>query len=270
MSGFSDFNGYGEELDQRLRLRSYPIAVKLLGKEEEIPEGAIRPVKDLGYHLSTCQAFFSSRNKLGQGMSIAMLKEDMWCFEPVIGYGIAEPPEYFLAGHNRFPESVRSLEAGSNWARAFPRFKFGKYIGIVSTPLAAVNYEPDLIIIYCNPAQLTNLLMATVWNDGKDISCRISGHAACVYSVVPVIQGGECQVTIPCLGDRRRAMAQDDELIFSVPKGKVEDLVLGLRHFEEHGYKPVAHPMVMPEYELVESYAEIGRMLGMDIAVGKF
>lgn len=265
MSGISVFNEYGEEIDRRLRLRSFPLAVKMLGKEEDAPEGAKRPKRDFGYHLSTCQAFFTSRNRLGQGMVIASLKEDMWCFEPVIGYGLAAPPAHFLAGHNRFPESVSSLEAGSNWAHAFPRFEFGKYIGIVSAPLTTASFDPDVVIIYCNSAQLTNLLMARVWKDGQDITCRMSGHAACVYSVVPAIQRGECQVTIPCLGDRRRAMAQDDELIFSVPKGKLEDLVLALRHFEESGYKPVAHPMVMPEYELVESYAEIARMLGMDV-----
>ena len=66
-----------------------------------------------------------------QGTTLAMLKEDKWCFEPVIGFGMAEPPQYFLDGYNRFPGSVATLEAGSNWARAFPRLEVGEYIGVV-------------------------------------------------------------------------------------------------------------------------------------------
>jgi len=42
---------------------------------------------------------------------------------------------------------------------------------------------------------------------------------------VPAIQNGECQVAVPCAGDQRRAMAQDDELIFTIPMKQIEELV---------------------------------------------
>jgi uncharacterized protein (DUF169 family) len=51
------FNSCGEELDRLLRLRTSPIALKLLEKETDIPTGAKRPKKDLGIHLAMCQAF---------------------------------------------------------------------------------------------------------------------------------------------------------------------------------------------------------------------
>jgi len=121
-----DIHKYAEEIERRLRLRTFPLAMKLLEKEEDIPENAIRPLRDWGYRLELCQAYATSRR---EGMLIAMLKEDMWCFEPVVGYGIAEPPQYFLEGHNRFPEDVKTLEAGKNYASDFPRLPAGKYIG---------------------------------------------------------------------------------------------------------------------------------------------
>jgi uncharacterized protein (DUF169 family) len=98
------FQKYGEELEEILRLRTFPLAIKLLEREEDIPEGAVRPVRDFGYHLSLCQAFSRSRhvgtNIYGAAtegiappsVTIAMLKEDMWRPEPVIGYGLAGPP----------------------------------------------------------------------------------------------------------------------------------------------------------------------------------
>jgi len=256
------FCKYGEEIEKQLRLKSFPLAIKLLRKKEDIPEGAKRPKRDLGKHLSTCQAFSMSRR---QGMSLAMLKEDMWCFEPVIGYGFAKPPKYFLEGHNRFPGTAKTLEAGRNWAQAFPHLEYGKYIGIVSTPLMKANFEPDLIMIYCDPAQLTQLLIVVNWIDGHDITCRLSGHAACVYSIVPVIQNRQYQVSSLCIGDRKRAMAQDNELVFTAPTEKVEDLVLGLKALAKYGNELPVKFTVMPEYELEESYTKIGKMLGMEV-----
>jgi uncharacterized protein (DUF169 family) len=256
-------HGYAERINRQLQLTSFPFAVKLLEREEDIPEGAQRPKRDFGTCLSTCQGFSMSRR---YGMSIAMLKEDMWCPEPVIGYGLAEPPKYFLNGYNRYPEGVETLEAGANWAREFPRFKVGKYVGIVSAPLMAANFKPDLVIIYCNSAQLLRLLLGIAYKDGRDVTSRFSGHAACVYAVVPAIQTGKCQVSVPCRGDRCRAGTQDDEMIFTIPRKKLEDLILGLEH-EGTGKIPTRFSMI-PEYRLSVSYAKLARLMGMKKADG--
>ena len=258
----SVFHEYGEELEKRLRLQTFPLAVRLLEKEGDIPRGAQRPVKDFGYHLALCQGFALSRRG---GTTLAMLKEDMWCFEPVVAYGLAEAPEYFLEGYNRFPRDVKTLEAGANYAHELPRLEFGKYIGVVSAPLMTATFEPDVIMIYCNSVQLSLLLLGRECKDGLNLKCSLSSHAACVYGVVPAIQSGECQVAVPCRGDRYAAIAGDDEMVFTVPKGRLEDLVMGLRHVHETDSKLPRGYKMQPEYELPESYAKIGKMLGMDV-----
>ena len=127
MTKFDVFHEYGKELEKRIWLQTFPLVLKLLEKESDIPEKAQRPLRDFGYHLSTCQGFVLSRR---QGKLIAMTKEDMWCSESVVGYGLAEPPQHFLNGHHRFPENMESLEAGSVWAHEFPKLEAGKYVGI--------------------------------------------------------------------------------------------------------------------------------------------
>ena len=77
MTTLTDLNRLGEELERMLILRTSPIAVKMLEKEADIPEGAIRPKKDRGYHIAQCQAFAMSRR---QKATVAMLKEDNWCY----------------------------------------------------------------------------------------------------------------------------------------------------------------------------------------------
>jgi len=259
MTDIGVYREYGEELERRLRLKTFPLALKLLEKEEDIPDGAQRPLKDMGHHLSLCQAFQLSRR---EGTAIAMLKEDNWCFEPVVGYGLGEPPQYFFEGHNRFPNDVATLEAGRHYAEEFPRLEVGKYAGVVSAPLSTTNFEPDLVMIYCDLTQLSLLLLGREYKEGYNLKCALSSHAACVYAVVPAIQRGECQVAVPCRGDHYRAMAADDEIIFTMPKGRLEDLMAGLRHGSSTGSRLPRGYTLFPEYPLPESYQKIAKMMG--------
>lgn len=251
---------HAKETVEAMHLKTYPLAIKMLQSEAEIPEGAIRPVRDMDTHLDLCQAFSMSR---WDGKTMALMKEDMWCFEPVVGYGLAKPPKAFLEGRNRFPATARTLEAGSNWAKSFPRLEVGLYTGIASAPLNTCNFEPDLFMIYCDPSQLTYILIARNWIDGDNITTTLSGHAGCVSAVVPVLTNNKCWVTSPCQGDRRYAGTQDTELIFSGPTEILADLVKAFNSFEGEWKYPWRH-FLQYERELSDYYAELGRMMGMD------
>jgi len=248
------------EIESLLRLQTYPIAIKMLKGEDEIPGDAKRPVRDFGYHLSACQAFAMSRR---EGVTVAELKEDMWCFEPVVGFGLAQAPDFFLEGNNRYPDSARTPEAGRTWAKAFPRLNVGEYAGVVSAPAKAAGFDPDLVMIYCNPGQLTQLLIVKNWMDGIDVSSRLSGHAACVYAVVPTLQTGEWAVTSPCRGDRSRALARDDEITISIPASALPLILEGMHHLRQHGWGLPYALSMRPEYALAPAYVRIGEMMGM-------
>lgn len=260
----SDLRSCGEELERLLLLRTSPIAVKLLKSEKDIPEGAVRPKRDLGFHLGLCQAFAMSRREKA---TMAMLKEDHWCYAPVLALGLAESPAYYLEGNTYFQGMVGDANAARQLAETMPRLEYGKYAGVASAPLKTTNFEPDLVVIYCNTNQLRCLLSGVKYKDGYMISPRLDPGGACIHSTVPVILSGDCHVTVPCGGDRRHALAQDDEMIFSIPRGRLEDLMLGLRHFEEigFGYTRFA-PEMKAEYPLFKHYITVGKMIGMDVS----
>jgi hypothetical protein len=56
-------------------------------------------------------------------------------------------------------------------------------------------------------------------------------------------------------------------MIFSIPKSKLEDLMLGLRHFDEvgRGYTRFA-PDMRPEYPLSNLYLKAGQMVGIEVS----
>jgi len=260
MTQQSVWNEYGEELERRVRLKTFPLAVKFLKNKEDIPKEAQRPQKDFGHRLMLCQAFQLARR---EGITVAMLAEDMWCHEPVIGYGLRKPPGYFFEGHTRYPRDVATLEAGGHYADEFPRLEVGTYVGVVSAPLNSTTFEPDIVMIYCDGTQLSLLLLAREWKDGYNLPCNLSSHAACVYGVVPVILSGQCQVAIPCRGDHYGAMAGDEEMIFTIPKRKLEDVMAGLRYVDKNDSRLPRGYHLPKEYPQPDNYEEIARMMGL-------
>jgi uncharacterized protein (DUF169 family) len=247
MTTLKEYNSYGEELERLLLLRTSPIAVKMLEKEKDIPEGAIRPKRDRGYHLAQCQVFAMSRR---QRATVAMLKEDNWCWAPLMGYGLVENPhDPFVDGH-----------------AYFPCLEYGKYIGIVSAPLKMANFEPDLVLIYSNTAQLRTILTVVKYQEKSLVKSEFDPIDSCIYSVVPVLLTGQYRITLPDPGDYERAMAGEDEIIFSVPRDKLEGLVSGLRQLEERKSGYTHHTMEMrPDFPRPEFYKRLFKMWGLDV-----
>jgi uncharacterized protein (DUF169 family) len=216
MTSLADFNKFGEELETSIRLRTAPMAVKMLEKETDIPEGAIRPWRDRGQHIAQCQAFaLSRRNK----ETIAMLEEDNWCFAPIIAYGLEDKPE---------DEDLQLF-------LQYPRFPRDKYIGIVSAPLKTANFLPDVVVIYSNTTQLRNMLMPLSYRNADEVDCELF-PPACAYQVIPVMESGKYVVTLPDPGDYMRALAGEDESILSVPAVKMEDFIAGIRRMRDMEY----------------------------------
>jgi uncharacterized protein (DUF169 family) len=266
MTTIKEFNNYGEELEKRLLLKTAPIAVKMIEKEKDIPKEAIRPKRDRGYHIAQCQAFALTRRNRE---TIAMLKEDSWCWGPLIAYGMVETPELFLEGNIFYPVLVSTLEGSMEISQKRDYFKYGKYIGIVSAPLDKASFKPDVVLIYSNTLQLRILLMSIMYKDGHMVKSEFNPLDSCVYSVVPVIQKGGYRITLPDPGDYQRALAGEDEIILSASPDKVADLVSGLRHMEDiaHGY--LSHRMEMrPDFPRPDFYNALFKQWGLDVGDG--
>ena len=252
----------GTELERWLRMRVHPIAVKMLKSREDTPEDAVIPTRDWGHKFSLCQAFAKAQRN---GITVAMFKEDMWCFEPVVGLGLAESIPYFEEGNHRYPDSVRTLEDAGEWCRNMPHLEYGEYQGIAVGPVNSCSFMPQVVTMHVTGMQMSQLLIVKNWIDGRDVHSQLSGHAVCNYAVVPPLLNGECTGAIPCKGDRRLAMAQDDEIMFSLLPEMLPDFVEGSRFLQERNWGIPMLQEYKEEYDLKPAYAKLGEMLGMDL-----
>jgi uncharacterized protein (DUF169 family) len=231
MTSIKTMNTYGSDLLNMMVLRTYPIAIKMLNDEGEIPKGAVRPKIDLGEHYAACQAFGIVRRR---GMTLVMFIEDHWCFEPIIAYGLVKPPKDFIEGSGS-AFFVKNKEGAKQRTSEIALLPYGKYVGMVLAPLHNANFSPDLTLIYCNASQLRHMLFALMLKNGYRVTSTLDPIWSCVHSVVPSLLTGDCEVTVPDPGDFERAAAGDDEMIFTVPTGRMKEFMDGVYHYEKMG-----------------------------------
>ena len=254
-------NAYGSDLLNMLVLRTYPIAIKMLKDESEIPPGAVRPHRDLKTHYSACQAFGIVRRR---GTALAMFIEDHWCFEPIIGYGLVEPPKDFLEGSGS-AFFVQSKEGARQRSQDIALLPHGKYAGMVLAPLHKANFSPDLTMIYSNASQLRHMLFALMLKNGRRVTSTLDPIWSCVHSIVPSLLNGNCYVTVPDPGDFERAGTGDDEMIFTVPAGRMKEFMDGVYHYEKMGmgYRSFSREL-KGDFQQPPFYQQYFKMWGLD------
>lgn len=243
MSDVKKNKKYGKELESLLCLQTSPIAVKMLEKETDIPENALRPKKDQGKHYAQCQAFaLSRRDKL----TVAMLKEDNWCPGPVMAYGLVPPPETTAPGRSKQYEG----------------FKYGQYTGILTAPLIAASFEPDLVLIYSDTNQLRSMLLSIDEEERPGIKSNFFPFS-CAWAVTTPILHNTYGVTLPDPGEYVRALTQAGEMILSIPVPKLDEFMDGLRLFFRESMFANEQMMMTSDFTQPEIYKNIFKAWGM-------
>jgi uncharacterized protein (DUF169 family) len=243
MPTIREYKAFGDELEKRLRLQYPPVAIKMVEKETDIPDSTVRPRKNRHYHLSQCQAFAMSRR---EKIAVAMLKEDNWCLAPLVAYGL-----------------VKKMEKPLTVEPEYDCFEHGKYIGILSAPLNIVEFIPDVVDIYCNTTQLRHLLLALRTSERPFVG---SGHfpPSCAYAVVTPVVKNRYMVVLPDPGEYARALTPVGDMIFAVPREKLELLMEDLRKYQETSMFASEDVMMRPDFPQLDIYKEAFKAWGMD------
>jgi len=123
-----------------------------------------------------------------------------------------------------------------------------------------VNFVPDTVLVYGNSAQVLRLLNAALYKRGGSISSDFSGRGDCTDIVIKGKKTGEPQVILPCYGDRIFGMTADDEMAFTFPFERGEEIVEGLEKTHAGGVRYPVPIYLRYQAEFPKSYQELDRI----------
>ncbi|MBI5880142.1 MAG: DUF169 domain-containing protein [Chloroflexi bacterium] len=230
----ADLKKLQQALDTYVRPSQFPVAIKMLKEGEPLPPKVRRPSKDFNEQIAICQGFTFARR---YGWSMAIGRDDIscplakivWGFEPMVGY--------YLNGMTCGGLYTETPAAGAISEAQTAKFEQGQYAYVVAAPLQRAEFAPDLILIYANPAQVMRLVVGALYKRGGRLHASFSGRIDCSDEVIVTLQTNDYQVVLPCNGDRIFAQTQDDEMAFTIPAAKIDELIEGLEATHKNGIR---------------------------------
>jgi uncharacterized protein (DUF169 family) len=114
----------------------------------------------------------------------------------------------------------------------------GQYAGVVYSPLERTKIEPDVVMIFCNAAQLMRLVHGATQETGVAVQSIFSGRGGtCTEGVLQTFNTGEPKVVLPGNGDRVWAMVEDGEMAFTIPANRLDSVISGLEATHQTGVR---------------------------------
>ncbi|MBL7225020.1 MAG: dephospho-CoA kinase [Desulfobacteraceae bacterium] len=220
-----------------MRLKSFPVAFKMLERKEDLSK--IPFMRRPGHKITLCQMITLVRNF---DWTVGIELDDfMNAICPSI-LGLTEVPEANRDGTFRSIVWVKTKEEGQKYEASIPRLPLGKYEALAMAPLAYNPFEPDIVLIYANPAQMMLLINSLQFEDYEVMQFFCVGESSCSDAIVRCYLTGKPSLTIPCYGERRYGHAQDEDLVMAVPAGMMEKALRGMETLYRRGIRyPISY-----------------------------
>jgi len=246
-----------------LRLKTFPVGVKFLKEQQELPEKARRPALFLKKKITICQAMTMARN---YGWQMGVTAEDVICVLASLAFGFTTAINARKEMADSFFESnyKSSMEKTLSEVDQMCFLDTNEYQALLISPLHKIPITPDTVLLYGNPAQMSHILQAATFDTEEKIQGLFGGKVECPEYLIRPLKTGQPRIIIPGPGDRIFSMTADDEMIFAMPHSFLDRFILGLK---ESGKKAGArYPITyyqnfQPEFP--PHYEELGKKFGI-------
>jgi len=191
------YHDFGKNFEEYLRPLTFPIAIKLIKSEEEIPPDCKQPSSTLKLQNFICQNFKIVRT---YGWTMVVTEKDCICKLARAVYGWDLFTEEMAEWGQKFNIGLYAKDlATSAKIQNHLYLLNNEYMGLVISPLTRTKVEPDVVQIYCLPDKPQLIILGN--------------------------------------GDRVWGGAEDYEVMFSIPKSKLEMMIDGLEATHKAGLR---------------------------------
>ncbi|MEI7817955.1 MAG: DUF169 domain-containing protein [Desulfuromonadales bacterium] len=206
-----------------------------------------------GKRLTICQQIAYSRM---YSWSTWTDSETSHCALGAACTGMIAAPQRVMDGTVNAGIYQETKEAAAAMQMMMPRVEPG-VAGVLTYPLVRSfnGITPDLVVLYVNSAQAMRFVQAFLYHQGGEFVMKSSGDAGvCSRAVAQVFLTAAPTIEIPCMGDRRFAMAQDHEMIIGIPSAWLERTAEGLAATHKAGIRYPIPFQIPTECELPLEY----------------
>ncbi|HUW64439.1 MAG TPA: dephospho-CoA kinase [Spirochaetia bacterium] len=219
-------------MESLLRLKSFPVAFKMLASKTELEQ--VPFLRRTDKKVTLCQLITLVRTfdwTVG-----AQLADFVSPTCPSI-LGLTDIPDINKDGTFRSIVWVKNRADARKYEDSIPRLPMGKYEAVVMAPLIYNPFDPDIVLIYANPAQMMLLINSLQFEDYEVMQFYCVGESSCSDAIARCYLTGKPSLTIPCYGERRYGHAQDEDLVMALPAGMMEKALRGMDALYQRGIR---------------------------------
>ncbi len=233
----SDWKKTVKRVEYLMKLKSFPVAFKMLEKKEDLEK--IPSLRRPKHKVTMCQLITLARNN---HWTIGADSADFISHMCPSVIGLVDVPDTYKDGTFRSIVWVKTKAEGKKYEASVPRLPLGKYQAMAMGPLVYNPFEPDIVLIYANPAQMMILINALQFEDYEVMEFFCVGETSCADAIVRCYLDNRPSLTIPCYGERRYGHAQDEELVMAIPAGMMEKALQGMEVLYRRGIRyPISY-----------------------------
>jgi len=245
-------------LELLMRLKSFPVAYKMLEKKEELD--SIPFMRRVGKKKTLCQLITLVRNF---DWTVGADADDFGGPGCASIIGLSDLPEFMKDGTFRSIVWVKTKKDGEKYEASIPRLPLGKYEAVAMGPLVYNPFEPDIVLIYANPAQMMLLINSLQFENYEVMEFFCVGESSCSDAIARCYLTGKPSLTIPCYGERRYGHAQDEDMVMAIPADMMEKALRGMEELYRRGIRyPISYAGAELDISpvLPESYGNIAQV----------
>lgn len=238
----ADFQRLAARLEQALKLRALPFAMRLCDSVEQLQTVP---------RLRRPQAVHTLDQLVGQsarlGWTLGVTADDLvgdQC-RAVVGLGGQDDAWRSGAGmvgvwyatpedSARHQAAMHVVPKGSHRALVIaPLAKWGRAEGTASTALDA----PDIALFYATPGAMMYFINGLQWRGYRRFDWSVVGESACADSWGRALATREPSLSIPCFAERRYGGVEDDEMLMALPVADIERALQGMDALAKNGLR---------------------------------
>lgn len=225
-------------IENYIRPTTFPVAVRASREGDEAPAKARSPMKDIGHQLTLCQSVGLARR---HGWTMRLAEDDHGCPMSLAILGYTSPAK-LLTGELAFGTYASTREAARLMDSSNTFLPRGRIKELWLAPSNRADFDADIVLVYGNAAQIARMIQGANYKSGKGVDSKSFGRLSCSSYIARTLKEDECSLVVPSGGERVIALAQDHELIFSVPRSKFGEVAEGIELIHKSGFSRFPTP----------------------------